>query len=139
MKINIPRVVRPVRLSDYAPEFGEQTIEMWVNPPREKRLAFASITAEYKVIQDQLNAAEEGDDTTAQVERIVELAGELHAWYAEMWSQGEDEWTAEDVGELVKVALDTDPGLWDFVQESSLDAMQAYRRQKKAGSPGPQG
>ena len=137
MKINIPRVVRPVRLSDYAPEFGEQTIEMWVNPPREKRLAFASITAEYKVIQDQLNAAEEGDDTTAQVERIVELAGELHAWYAEMWSQGEDEWTAEDVGELVKVALDTDPGLWDFVQESSLDAMQAYRRQKKADSPGP--
>ena len=139
MKINIPRVVRPVRLSDYAPEFGEQTIEMWVNPPREKRLAFAAITAEYKVIQDQLNAAEEGDDTTAQVERIVELAGELHAWYAEMWSQGEDEWTAEDVGELAKVALDTDPGLWDFVQESSLDAMQAYRRQKKADTPGPQG
>ncbi len=72
------------------------------------------------------------------VQHIVDQAGELHAWYAEMWSQGEDQWTAEDVKELAEAALDTDPGLWDFVQESSLDAMQEYRRRKKADSPGPQ-
>ena len=139
MKINIPRVVRPIALSDYAQEFGEQVIEMWVNPPREKRLAFADIMERYRDTLGQIEATEDSDELAELAERIVSIAGELHAWYAELWSQGEDEWTAEQVAELATACLDTDPGLWDFVQESSLDVMQVYRRQKKAGTPGPQG
>ena len=139
MKINIPKVVRPIRLSDYAPEFGEQAIQMWVNPPRELRLRYFDITEDYKAVRDQLEQSEEGDDLTPLVERVVELANGIYAWYAEMWSQGGGEWTMEDVQEFAQAAMDTDPALWDFVQESSLDVLQAYRRQKKADSPGPQG
>ena len=137
MKVNIPRVVRPIPLCDYAPEFGEQVIEMWVNPPRAKRLEFADITKRYKETMDLLAATEDDDELQELVGVIEALAGELHDWYAEMWSQGQDEWTAAEVKEFAAAALDTDPGLWDYVQESSLDVMAAYRRQKKAGSPGP--
>ncbi len=181
MKVNIPKVTRPIRLSDYAPEFGEQVIEMWVNPPRKLRLAFADITDRARAERVQIAALAADEDAldqytkdrsdpdkkkhqrdfaanvlaahaeakdlpddekaerlTAHFKHTAEIGEELNAWYAEMWSQGEDEWTAEDVKELAEAALDTDPGLWDFVQESSLDAMQEYRRRKKADSPGPQ-
>ena len=138
MKVNIPKVVRPLPLSDYAPEFGEQVIEMWVNPPRAKRLEFADITRRYKETLDQITATEDDDELQELVSAMEALAGELHEWYAEMWSQGKDKWTAEEVKEFAAAALDTDPGLWDFVQEGSLDTMAAYRRQKKASSPEPQ-
>ena len=128
MKINIPKVTQPIALSDYAPEFGEQVIEMWVNPPREKRLAFAGIMDRYRDTLARIEQAEDSDDLADLTQQIVDQAGELHAWYAEMWSQGEDEWTAEQVKELTEAALDTDPGLWDFVQARSLDLMQEYRR-----------
>ena len=140
MKVNIPKVTRPIRLSDYAPEFGEQVIEMWVNPPRETRLAFSGIMDRYRDTLAQIEEAEEGAPELADmVQAVVDQAGELHAWYAEMWSQGEDDWAAEQVKELVEAALDTDPGLWEYVQERSLDLMREYRRRKKANTPGPQG
>ena len=140
MKVNIPRVTRPIALSDYAPEFGEQVIQMWVNPPRAKRLEFAGIMDRYRDTLAAIEAAEDGAPEIAEMaQRVVDIAGELHAWYAEMWSQGDEEWTAEDVKELVEACMDTDPGLWGFIQESSMDTVQAYRRQKKANSPGPRG
>ena len=138
MKINIPRVTRPVALSDYAPEFGDQAIQMWVNPPRKVRMEFASMMDRYRETLAEIEKAEEGAPELADMtQAIVDIAGELHGWYAKMWSQGDDEWTAEDVKAFVEAALDTDPGLWDFVQDGCLDAMAAYRRQKKADSPGP--
>ena len=138
MKIDIPRVTRPVALSDYAPEFGDQAIQMWVNPPRKVRLAFSDIMDRYKATLDELTEAEGDEALSDLAERVVELGGEIYAWYADLWSQGDDEWTADEVGEFVQACMDTDPGLWDYVQEGCLDAMAAYRRQKKAGSPGPQ-
>jgi len=138
MKLNIPVVVRPIRLSDYAPEYGEQVVEMWVNPPREKRLEYYSITERYR---DGLAAIEQADEDAISdlAEQIVDLANELYAWYADMWSQGADSWTVEEVREIAEAAIDRDPRLWAYLQERSLDIVGEYRRQKKASSPGPQG
>ena len=131
MKISIPKVVRPIRLSDYAPEFGEQVIGMWVNPPREKRLEFVDITERFAEVRGQIEATEDADELRELFDRIKALGVEIYTWYAEMWSQGDDEWTGEDVQALAEAALNTDPGLWDFLQESSLDAMSEYRTRKK--------
>ena len=142
MKISIPRVTRPIALSDYAPEYGDQEIQMWVNPPRERRLAFATISDKFGPLQGQLQEAIAAEDS----ERVGELAAEIealgleiYAWYAGMWSQGKDKWTAEDVKELAETALDADPGLWSFLQDRSLEVMGEYRRRKKASSPEPRG
>ena len=142
MKISIPRVTRPVALSEYAPEYGDQTIQMWVNPPRENRLAFAAISDKFAPVQDQLQQAieQEDSDRVGELAKEIEALGlEIYAWYAEMWSQGGDTWTAEDVKELAETALDADPGLWSFLQDRSLEVMGEYRRRKKANSPEPRG
>ncbi len=175
MKIKIPKVVRPIRLSDYAPEFGDQEIGMWVNPSRDKRLEFVGITERARdtralmaalvadersieqLTKDSQEAKKEHErqfahnvlaiieavkdlDDDERAERLAEAVGcikeqgvEIHAWYAEMWSQGDGEkWTGEEVKELAEAAINTDPGLWDFLQESSLDAMSEYRTRKKS-------
>jgi len=133
MKISIPKVVRPIRLFDYAPEYGDQEIGMWVNPSRDKRLEFAGITERFSEVRDQIEVCEDPDELVELAERVVAQGLEIYAWYADMWSQGDgDKWTAEDVKELADAALGTDPGLWDFIQESSLDAMSEYRTRKKS-------
>ena len=134
MRINIPKVVRPIRLSDYAPEFEDQAIGMWVNPPRDKRLEFAGITKRFAEVREQIAKTEDRDELQDLFDRINEMGLEIYAWYADMWSQGEgyEEWTGEEVKEMVEAALDTDHALWDFLQESSLDAMKEYRTRKKS-------
>ena len=37
MKIDIRPLVRPIRLRDYAEEYGDEAIWVWVNPPRRLR------------------------------------------------------------------------------------------------------
>lgn len=144
MKIAIPKVLRPVHLADYDEAYGDETVWMWVNPPRATKLKFYEMAEEFARIRSQVtelveNDGGEGDSQKAEAlpplfARLEELGGELYAWWAEMWSQHQDEeshWTQEEVTELVTAALDADPGFWDFLQESSLDAMQEYREQKK--------
>jgi len=132
MKISIPKVVRAIRLSDYAPEFEDQAIGMWVNPPREKRLEFAGITERFAEVREQIAKTEDADELKELFDRIKALGLEIYAWYADMWSQSDDEWTGEEVKALAEAAINTDPGLWDFLQESSLDAMKEYRTRKKS-------
>lgn len=138
MQINIPRIVRPVRLSDYAPEYGEQVIWMWVNPPRELRLEFQNAALELDQVRDSLRqmAPDEADpDIVAQhVKRVEELGQELYAWYAHIWSQHEDEtshFTADEVQELAALCLDSDPALWEFIQERALGLLKEHREGQK--------
>lgn len=141
MKFDIPRIVRAVPLRDYAPEYGEHVIWMWVNPPRAKRQAFAGIAAQWKLLQKRLTdlgaetGAGDSEELTALVETLIEQGRLLYAWWAEMWSQGDDpdtHWTAEEVQEMAEAALDSDMGLWEYMQDASLEAVQAYREQKKS-------
>jgi len=134
MNITIPRVTRPIRLSDYGLEYGEQTIQMWVNPPREARLAWRDLGDRFDTVRQALEATEDPDEVADLAREIEELGLQMYAWYASMWG---DDWTAEDVKELAEAAIDADPQLWAFLQERSLEVMVEYRRQKKANTPEP--
>ena len=141
MKVQIPRVVRPVPLADYDAAYGEQVVWMWVNPPRATKLKLYELTEEFAGIRARVvelttdgGEVENTDALPPLFARLEELGPELYGWWAEMWSQHEDKeshWTAEEVTELAGTALDVDPGFWDFLQERSLDAMQEYRDEKK--------
>lgn len=112
MKIIVPQIVRPIALTDYAPELRDETgaaitVWVWVNPP----IAWIS----------RLNAAL----TDAQAER-------LDAMYAEAWSQHPDpatHWSAEDVRELM--ASETDPALFIWLARRTRDAIDAHRAGEK--------
>lgn len=105
-KIEIPRIVRPLDLAEYAPEYAGAVMQVWVNPTRAKLRAY------YEAAGD---------------------ADRLVAWFAEIWSQGVEEtrWTAEGVYRLAEHALDADPRLWSWLCARTLTMIADWRGVQK--------
>jgi hypothetical protein len=149
VKIDIQKIVRPVRLGDYAPEYGGQLLHVWVNPPRQMRLDYQQIADELSqaskelelIVKSAMDAQEAGKSTPESEEevaglvsdygeRLEELARRLYAWFAVMWSQAGDEdtrWTTDDVVELVEACLDADPALWAWIQDEHWRLVREHR------------
>lgn len=107
MQIQIPRLVQPLPLADYAPELGAVTIFVWVNPPIEFLRRRETLT----------------DD-------------EIDAWWVELWSQGSDpgtRWTAEDLQRLITETSSTDPGLWPWLARRTWELIGEHRAAAKKG------
>lgn len=105
MRIEIPKIVQPLSLADYAPELGAVTVFVWVNPPGE-------------FLDRRLSLKDEA----------------LLDWWAELWSQGSaagTHWTAADVQGLIEQTADTDPGLWRWLVRHTWDMINAHREQQK--------
>ncbi len=83
MRINIPRVVVPVSLAEYAPELQGQALHVWVNPPMEKLNEFRALVAQVG-------------------ERVAGADESILRWYAEMWSQGpqDTQWTLAELRDI---------------------------------------
>lgn len=144
MKIELRRIVRPVCLGDYAQEYGNEVIQVWVNPSRATRLELQAIGEASVQARDRLNelanqntdefTEEERQQLTAELEELAEefeqLTVPLYAWYAAVWSQHDDKethWTADDVAELVRACQDADPALWSWLQDETLRLMREHR------------
>ena len=100
MKLNFPKVNRSIKLADYAPEFGEQEISSWVNPPVSQMSAFI--------------AALQNVDTKDE-EVFERLAG--------LWV----DWTAEEVKEIYTHCRENEPGLWTYLVNRTLEIALEYR------------
>lgn len=105
MRIQVPKIVKPLRLADYAPELSAVTVFVWVNPP-----------LEFLARRDALD----GDG--------------LLEWWAELWSQGSDvgaRWTGAEVKGLIEETSDTDPGLWRWLVQRTWEMIAEHRTQQK--------
>jgi len=127
MNLLIPKITRPVPLTDYAPELVAApvtegaatepiTVHVWVNPPR-------------ALLDEYWNAVE-------AAQKAVAGAGEWNGffadWYAQLWSQHPDSathWTAQAVKTLA--ASDTDPALYVWLVQKSHELIAAHRRGEK--------
>jgi hypothetical protein len=141
MRFEIRPLVRPIRLRDYAEEYGDETIWVWVNLPRQLRLAHLEIVRDFEAVVDDRKELEEqfaesgADELDEEVidsyaEKLDDLGRRLHGWFAEVWSKHEDEethWTAGEVGEMVDACLDADPRLWSWVQEEHWRLVNEHR------------
>lgn len=117
MKFSIPRIVKPLKLAEYAEEFGDVAILMWVNPGIEMRTRYDRIQAEITAVLGKLRLEtdpstpfdtlrqahgsaqgsndDESEDAFIPDEELVEKiqaelgekTEEIYAWWAEMWSQ----------------------------------------------------
>ena len=110
MDLKIPNIVKPIELKEYAPEFGEAKIYVWVNPPREMRLAL-------------INTIMTGE---AKDEDIGE-------WFAKIWSEGPEDthFTPDDVLKMAKESLDQDPQLWLWLMKRTTDLLVDHYGAKK--------
>ena len=125
MKLNIPPIVRPLSLSEYAPEMGDVEISVWVNPPR-------AVLAEYFGIIQAISAALKLQD--AERAAAADKAGsELMGWLARIWSAGDEDtrWDNADVQALWENCIDTDPGLWAWLTSETWRMIEAHRADAK--------
>jgi hypothetical protein len=103
-RLDFPRVLHPVNLSDYLPAFGAQAVSVWVNPPGDI----------LRKIIDVLQA--ENPDNAA-----------IFAALADLW----DGWTAEEIGEMFAESSSREPDLWNWLIESTFAAINQYRDERK--------
>jgi hypothetical protein len=136
-RFDIPRMLRPLYLRDYAAEFADACIQVWVNPPRELLHTYAEILVAIESLQAQIK----GNKEPMPPEKVEQLTNELVAckdrliaWFGEIWSQGAEDsrWSAEDIQALLAHAQDTDPALWNWLVEHTTRLIGEHRmRQKK--------
>lgn len=102
----IPKILKVLELSDYAPELAGVRVYVWVNPPRDIRRRYPEIL---ELLNDKANTESAGQ--------------QLMEWLALLWSQGapDTHLTAENVAALVN--LDTDPALYGWLLRHTLDAL----------------
>jgi hypothetical protein len=133
MKFDIPRIVKTVALANYAEEYGDRQIWVWVNPPVRLLEEHDRILSEIdQVIKLALTHAQGEDASPLQVP-IDRAADGLVKVFAELWSQGPDEmrWTEEEVKQLVADTQETDPLLWPWLRNKTINAIREHRTRAK--------
>jgi hypothetical protein len=102
MKLTIPDICSIIRLADYAPEFGDAVIHVWVNPPR------------------------------YMFSKKLESAADVYAFYSELWSHGPEDSriSAEDVQALAEAATENDPNLWAWLMSETARLIVEHRKKK---------
>ena len=106
-RFSIPKIYQAMKLADYAKEFGEAEVNVWVNPP-------VSTLREYGAIM------ESDGETQTRLNQVI-------AWLAVIW-QGV---TVEEITELVETAFDTDPQLWKWLIDNTFRLIAAHRTAQK--------
>ena len=138
MPIQIRKVVRPLALRGLAQEYEDDFISVWVNPNREMLARFDLAREETEQIKKQLSAlAAQKKADPLKIREIsdgLDQANQLlYAWYAEIWSQGEDashHVTAEGVEEWARTA---DPALWLYLTSGSWRLINDHLAHAKKG------
>lgn len=100
MRIEIPKIWKKIILREYAPEFGEGTIRVWVNPPR------SALEKLYKNGQQLRSEATE--------ENLELLAG--------IWDM-----TVEDVKELMDASAENDPLFLTWIIIRTFKLIEEHR------------
>jgi hypothetical protein len=138
MKLSIPTITQPLRLAEYAPEFGEQTIRVWVNQPISRLEQFASIAQRQPAAKRALREAcrkKKPDKAAAEkaIKELEEIGAELMAWLAETWSQGPEDTRLdlEAVEEIARECLERDSGLYEWLVRQTWEIVTNYRLQIK--------
>ncbi len=112
MRLEFARVIRPIRLAEYAEELGEVEIRVWLNVP------------------------------TELIDRIRDLKTmkdvEIYTWLREVWIEGaqvsaetgemmRDPFTEEEIRMLFEHCMQNDPALWGWLMQRTIGMIFEYR------------
>lgn len=139
MQILVPPIVRPLALSEYAPELaGAPLVWVWVNPTRAFRQEYDALTTRRETANAALSAAKPSDDLTALAEELSAVGLGLARWYAQLWSQHPDaatHWTPEDVTQLAN--NEDNPALYGWLCRQAWRLIREYRAGQEKKTPPP--
>ena len=106
MKFEIPKIHVELRLSDYAPEFGDAVIQVRVNPPRSLIEEWGRLIELAKVPDADASEINQG----------------MNNVIAQLWG-----WPTEDVTELENASLETDPALMRWLVRKTWELIMLHR------------
>lgn len=134
MQINIPKIVKKIELQKYAEEFGEASLDVWVNPPMgmlEKLDANARAVGSLVIPKGELT-----DKEKAALESTINgIYKEQLALWSELLSQGDTStrMSTEELELMVTETADTDPMFWAWVKRSAIELVNENRQASKKG------
>jgi hypothetical protein len=142
MKIKIPRIVRPLALSEYAPEYGDLALQVWLNPSGElidaQDKRFARVRELTKQLEDINPLADGSSDRVREIDaELTQLGQETMTWLVKIWGQGapETRMSIDELTEFVKsLASDgenSDPMLYGWLVGKTWGRIIEFTKAKK--------
>jgi hypothetical protein len=140
MRIEIEKVLQHLALAEYAPEYGDQHLVVWVNPSRkvlQDRIAQLERGQALRAELDELKSSA-GDD--ALIERVRAILEDLNTigaaslvWMSEILSQGPEvtRMSADELTSFVADCDELDPGFYPWISTRCWQMIGEYRHQKK--------
>jgi hypothetical protein len=101
MKLTVPDICETIRLADFAPEFGDTAIHVWVNPPR------------------SMLTKQEG------AENIYRWYADIWSKGPE-----DTRWTAEEVQDFAEQVFEHSPALWEWLATETARLIVDHRKKK---------
>jgi hypothetical protein len=135
-RFDIPKILRPLVLRDYAPEMGEAVIQVWVNLPGKVIEQHDRLNDEIDLLRPKIADEKATDESRKEAaSRLVAVGNKMIAWHGEIWSQGPEgtRWTEEEIDELISTTRETDPMLWPWLMRRTNELIQEHRRRLKKG------
>jgi len=136
-----------VDLCEYHESMGDEQIYVWVNPPFKKqneletlrrvalnawaRLSDETKEADWRVkLGRLLRRININTLKRTQTAKIVAASDALYGWWADMFSQHENEDTYWSIADLREIA-ETEPTFWYWLQQRSFCVMEEWQREQK--------
>jgi hypothetical protein len=136
VEINVPKIVNTINLSEYHPALN-QTLQVWVNPPRVVRLEILAILSANIDILKAENSKGIADEITGEAVQPVPDAQTvqktMYTWYSRILSQGPEgtRFTPEKLQETVEKIADTDPAFWPWLRQRVMDEISDHTHNVK--------
>ena len=137
--IKIKKVVRPLDLADYEPEYAGTVIQVWVNPPVRITREVGGLLAEWQkaVVERALlekpaeNAEKPVKKRTESVseadEAMTEAKRAYYDWLAGVW----EDTSADEMWALVEKLEAQEPGMLKFLRDRTLQMIADYASARK--------
>ena len=155
-KIAVKTILRSLDLGDYDEGYRGQVLQVWVNPPRsfvierdeaiagfmarEQALSKMAVTQTmvtlkkkswvermWSVVSRRRSASEMQQAQDEYKDYAEKFVPRMHEWFAEMWSQGEEKETAEQIAEL----YNAEPALVEWMKRRSVEMLVEHRSIEK--------
>lgn len=134
MKLTVPKLIRPIALTDYAPELTHDdgspaVVQAWVNPPQALLTRHAELTTRGRAALARVQDAKDNPAAAAEVVAEISAVGAgLSDLFAELWSQHDDastHWTPAEVTELAN--SEANPALYGWLTGRTITLIREYR------------
>lgn len=135
-KIEIPKIFKTVNFSEFAEEFGEQSLDIWVNIPKKLIDERNALIIQGNAVKETLGKLVKAKDPDlekieAVKQEYLKVDDQMVSWYTNVWYMNGEPLSEEEVKELHKAAIENDPAFLDWIVGKTFELMKEHRDYRK--------